>query len=70
MGLRSSSAKHAYYYSFLRLLAVLSSDPYTLEASMNAVIPFICSRTGVEPSQKAVDLVSSIILVQTSGLEE
>ena len=29
-----------------------------------------CSRAGVVPSQKAVDRVSSIILVQTSGLEE
>ena len=47
-----------------------SSDPYTLEASTNAVIPFNCSRTEVMPSQKAVDRVNSINLEQASGSEE
>ena len=55
---------------YLRLVAVSSSDPYTLEASTNAVIPFICSRTEVMPSQKAVDRVSSINLAQASGSVE
>ena len=46
----------------LKLLSsplVTSSDPYTLEASTNAVMAFICSLVVSGSSQNAVDLVNS-----------
>ena len=43
----------------LRRPLVSSSDPYTLEASTKAVMPFICSLVEVGSSQNAVDLVNS-----------
>jgi hypothetical protein len=52
-----------------RALARVLSEPYTFEASTNAVIVLICSRipVGEVPADSAIDRVRSISLKEKSG---